>query len=121
MRLAGKVCIVTGAGSGIGRASALLFASEGATVVAADIDGAAKDVTHTVDVADEQQTQALATAVVEEHGRIDVLFNNAGIAGVGDLGETSIELWERVLRVNARGVFLMSRAVAPAMIAQRGG
>jgi NAD(P)-dependent dehydrogenase (short-subunit alcohol dehydrogenase family) len=121
MRLVGKVCIVTGAGSGIGRASALLFASEGATVVAADIDGAAKDVTHTVDVADEQQTQALATAVLEEHGRIDVLFNNAGIAGVGDLGETSIELWERVLRVNVRGVFLMSRAIAPAMIAQRSG
>jgi NAD(P)-dependent dehydrogenase (short-subunit alcohol dehydrogenase family) len=121
MRLDGKVCIVTGAGSGIGRASALLFASEGATVVAADIDGDADGVTHTVDVADEQQTAALAAAVVEEHGRIDVLFNNAGIAGVGDLGETSIELWERVLRVNVRGVFLMSRAVAPAMIAQRSG
>src|SRR3954447_2400153 len=121
MRLEGKVCIVTGAGSGIGRASAALFAAEGARVVAADIDGSADGVTHTVDVADEEQTQALAVSVLADHGRIDVLFNNAGIAGVGDLAETSLELWERVMRVNARGVFLMSRAVAPAMIAQRSG
>src|SRR5262245_12058405 len=121
MRLEGKVCIVTGAGSGIGRASALLFAAEGARVVAADIDGSAEGVTHTVDVADEVRTQELAAAVLAEHGRIDVLFNNAGIAGVGDLAETSLELWEQVMRVNARGVFLMSRAVAPTMIAQRGG
>ena len=121
MRLAGKVCIVTGAGSGIGRASAELFAAEGATVVAADIDGDAEGVTHRVDVADEEQTAALAAAVVEEFGRIDVLFNNAGIAGVGDVEETTLELWEHVMRVNVRGVFLMSRAVVPTMIAQRSG
>ena len=116
-RLAGKVCIVTGAASGIGHASALLFAEEGATVAAADLDGAA----HRVDVGDEAETQALAAAVVAEYGRIDVLFNNAGIAGVGDVEETTIDLWERVLRVNARGVFLMSRAVVPTMVAQRSG
>jgi NAD(P)-dependent dehydrogenase (short-subunit alcohol dehydrogenase family) len=121
MRLEGKVCIVTGAASGIGRASALLFAREGAIVVAADIDAAGEGVTHQVDVADAPQTEALAAAVVSEHGRIDVLFNNAGIAGVGDLSETSIELWERVMRVNVRGVFLMSRAVAPTMMAQGSG
>jgi NAD(P)-dependent dehydrogenase (short-subunit alcohol dehydrogenase family) len=121
VRLAGKVCIVTGAGSGIGRASAELFAAEGATVVAADIDGDAEGVTHRVDVADEEQTAALAAAVVEEFGRIDVLFNNAGIAGVGDVEETTLELWEHVMRVNVRGVFLMSRAVVPTMIAQRSG
>src|SRR5438309_8945782 len=114
MRLDNKVCIVTGAASGIGKASADLFESEGGIVVRCDlVDG--------LDVADEQQTEALAASVLEEHGRIDVLFNNAGIAGVGDLGETSLELWERVMRVNVRGVFLMSRAVAPAMIAQRSG
>jgi len=120
-RLAGKVCIVTGAGSGIGRAAGLLFQSEGAIVAAADIDRSADGVTHRVDVGDEAETQALAKAVVEEHGRIDVLLNNAGIAGVGDVEETSLELWENVMRVNARGVFLMTRAVVPTMIAQGSG
>lgn len=121
MRLVDKVCIVTGAGSGIGRASAELFAAEGANVVAADIEGDAAGVTHQVDVADEEQTQALAASVVEEFGQIDVLFNNAGIAGVGDVEETTLEQWENVMRVNVRGVFLMSRAVVPTMIAQRSG
>jgi NAD(P)-dependent dehydrogenase (short-subunit alcohol dehydrogenase family) len=117
MRLTGKVCIITGAGSGIGRASEELFAAEGATVVAADLEGTP----YRVDVADEDATRALAATVVEEHGRIDVLFNNAGIPGVGDVEETTLELWERVMRVNARGVFLMSRAVAPTMVAQGSG
>jgi len=117
VRLEGKVCIVTGAASGIGRASAQLFAEEGATVVAADLAGTP----YRVDVADEEETRALADAALAEHGRIDVLFNNAGIAGVGDVEETTLELWERVMRVNARGVFLMSKAVVPAMIAQRSG
>jgi NAD(P)-dependent dehydrogenase (short-subunit alcohol dehydrogenase family) len=117
VRLSGKVCIVTGAGSGIGRASAELFAAEGATVVAADLEGTP----YRVDVAEEEETRSLAADVVEEHGRIDVLFNNAGIAGVGDIEETTLELWERVMRVNVRGVFLMSRAVVPTMLAQRGG
>jgi NAD(P)-dependent dehydrogenase (short-subunit alcohol dehydrogenase family) len=120
-RLRGKVCIVTGAGSGIGLATARLFADEGAIVVSADIDPTAEGVTHRVDVADEGETQALVAAVVEEHGRIDVLFNNAGISGVGDVEETTLELWERVMRVNGRGVFLMSRAVVPTMKAQRSG
>jgi NAD(P)-dependent dehydrogenase (short-subunit alcohol dehydrogenase family) len=131
MRLANKICIVTGAGSGIGRASALLFAAEGARVVAADLDEAAAAATvaemsteglaRRVDVADEDETAALAAETVERFGRIDVLFNNAGIAGVGDLEETSVDLWERVMSVNARGVFLMSRAVAPHMISQTSG
>lgn len=114
MRLEGKICIVTGAASGIGKATADLFAAEGATVVGADlVDG--------FDVAEETHTRELADRVVAEHGRIDVLFNNAGIAGVGDVEETTLELWENVMRVNARGVFLMSRAVVPAMVAQRSG
>ncbi len=121
MNLEGKVFIITGAGSGIGRATALLFAEEGATVVAADIDADGEGVTHHVDVTDEDGTLGLAGAVVEHHGKIDVLFNNAGIAGIGDVEETTLELWERVLRVNARGVFLMSRAVVPIMKAQRSG
>jgi NAD(P)-dependent dehydrogenase (short-subunit alcohol dehydrogenase family) len=133
-RLMDKVCLITGAGSGIGQASARLFAAEGARVVIADIDGAAATETagaitqsggealaEQVDVADEPQTVALAARVVRQFGRIDVLFNNAGIAGVGDVMETEPDLFDRVMRVNVRGVYLVSRAVVPHMIAQRSG
>lgn len=130
-RLNDRICIVTGAGSGIGRATALLFAAEGATVVAADLNETAASETAeaigpaavalTVDVADEAGTEALAAETVERFGRIDVLFNNAGVSGVGNLEETTLDLWEHVMRVNVRGVFLMSRAVAPTMIAQGSG
>ncbi len=129
-RLADKVCLITGGGSGIGRASALLFAAEGAQVAVADIDRAAAAETvrliaeaggtaadFGVDVTDPDDTEALARDVVERFGRIDVLFNNAGIAGIGVLHETSVELWDRVFAVNVRGVFLVARAVLPAMIA----
>ena len=119
--LTGRVAVVTGAGSGIGRATAELFAAEGATVVAADVDSSAEGVTHVIDVSDPEQADALAAAVVAEHGRVDVLFNNAGVGGVGDIEETTVELWDRVMRINARGVFLMCKAVIPTMIARRGG
>ncbi len=150
-RLAGKVALITGAGSGIGRATARLFAAEGASVAAADIDPAAAEQTvaliaadagagaaipepsgaardrapsarpFAADVTSLAETEALAAAVVDAWGRIDVLVNNAGIAGVGTVEETSLELWERVMAVNARGVFLVARAVLPAMVAARGG
>jgi NAD(P)-dependent dehydrogenase (short-subunit alcohol dehydrogenase family) len=131
MRLKDKVCIITGAGSGIGAAIAVLFAREGARVVGADVDADAAAATaqaiglaataEQVDVTDETQTRGLADDTVERFGRIDVLVNNAGIAGVGTVEETSVELWERVMRVNATGVFLMSRAVVPHMIARGAG
>ena len=134
MRLADKVCLITGAGSGIGRASAVMFAAEGATVAIADIDsdGAAgtkasidaaggTSRTYVVDVSDPPSVEAMVAAVVEDFGRIDVLFNNAGIAGIGLAHETSVELWDRVFAVNARGVFLVARAVLPHMIAARRG
>jgi len=133
-RLKGKVCLITGAGSGIGQASARLFAKEGALVVVADIDLRAARATvagirktdgeaaaEQVDVTDEAQTVALAQRVVKRFKRIDVLFNNAGISGVGDVLETSPELFDRVMSVNVRGVYLMSRAVVPHMIRQRSG
>lgn len=133
-RLAGKVCLITGAGSGIGQASARLFASEGARVVVADVDlDAAKKtveqiertggeaVAERVDVTEERETFELADRVLARFGRIDVLFNNAGIAGVGDVVETTPEVFDRVMRVNVRGVYLMSRAVVPHMVAAKSG
>jgi NAD(P)-dependent dehydrogenase (short-subunit alcohol dehydrogenase family) len=134
MRLADKVCLITGAGSGIGRASATRFAAEGATVAVADIDMAAAHETvalmaaanpqagslgaraFEVDVTSLESTEQLAADVVAAFGGIDVLFNNAGIAGIGVLHETSVELWDRVFAVNVRGVFLVARAVLPHMI-----
>ena len=130
-RLEGKICLITGAGSGIGQASARLFAREGARVVVADIDlDAARRtvgeierdaIAEQVDVTDAAQTLEVAAAVANRFGRIDVLFNNAGIAGVGDVVETEPELFDSVMRVNVRGVYLMSRAVVPHMIKQRSG
>src|SRR5467141_3415503 len=133
-RLDGKVCVITGAGSGIGQASARLFAREGARVVVSDIDLDAAQATvdeivaaggeaiaEQVDVTDQAQTVAMAGRVVERFSRIDVLFNNAGIAGVGDVLETEPDLFDRVMKVNVRGVYLMSRAVVPQMIEQRSG
>src|SRR5947208_3606544 len=133
-RLDGKVCIITGAGSGIGQATALLFAREGARVVVADIDESGAEetvrqvvaaggdaVARLVDVADPPQAQRLADETAADLGRIDVLFNTAGISGVGTLHETTVELWERVLRVNVTGVFLVSKHVVPHMIEQGAG
>jgi NAD(P)-dependent dehydrogenase (short-subunit alcohol dehydrogenase family) len=128
-RLAGKVCLITGAGSGIGQASARLFGQEGASVIVVDVDEAAAEATAAgireaggqalaarADVTDAAQTVALADEMVQRLGRIDVLFNNAGISGVGDVLETEPALFERVMRVNVEGVYLMSRAVVPHMI-----
>jgi NAD(P)-dependent dehydrogenase (short-subunit alcohol dehydrogenase family) len=130
-RLDAKVCLITGAGSGIGQASARLFAQEGARVVVADIDlDAAREtvagigdaaVAEHVDVTSPRDTVDLAERVVKQFGRIDVLFNNAGIAGVGDVLETEPELFDRVMTVNVRGVYLMTRAVVPHMMERRTG
>src|SRR5437870_10592096 len=133
-RLADKGCLITGAGSGIGQASARLFAREGAQVVVADVNleaaratveevamAGGESVAEEVDVTDQAQTVLLAERVARRFGRIDVLFNNAGISGVGDVVETEPDMFDRVMRVNVRGVYLMSRAVVPYMIKQRSG
>ncbi len=135
-RLDGKHALITGAGSGIGEAIARLFAQQGAQVIVADLVAeAAQRVTSTIseqggaastlvlDVADEPQVRAAFGTVVDQYGRLDILVNNAGISHVGSILETSLEEWERVMRVNAGGVFLCAREAVRLMLAQepRGG
>lgn len=130
-RLDGKVALVTGAGSGIGEAIARLFASQGAVVLVADVrsDAAASvsaairetgSVAHAMqlDVADEAQVTARFQEVRTTHGRFDILVNNAGVSHVGNLLETTVEEWDRVMRVNALGVFLCAREAVRQMLAQ---
>jgi NAD(P)-dependent dehydrogenase (short-subunit alcohol dehydrogenase family) len=132
-RLAGKVAIVTGGGSGIGEASCRRFAAEGAAVVVADrdADGArrvaaaiddagGRALAVEVDVTSEAGVAAMAAAA-GEFGSVDVLYANAGIAGSGRAGDLSVEAWQRVIDVNLTGVWLSCRAVLPQMIANGGG
>lgn len=121
MRLEGRVAIVTGGCRGIGRASAERFAEEGATVVAADLSEAEPFATPGVafrelDVTDEAQWQTVVEDVLAEHGRIDVLMNNAGTVGSYEpLDTITLEDWHRVIALNQTGPFLGMRAVVPAM------
>jgi NAD(P)-dependent dehydrogenase (short-subunit alcohol dehydrogenase family) len=130
-RLAGRVAVITGAGSGIGLATARRFAAEGARVVCADIskeaaEAAADEVRGTavaVDVADEDSVKAMVDAVVAEFGRIDIAFNNAGISPPDDdsILITGLDAWERVIRVNTTSVFFCCKYVIPHMQRQGKG
>ena len=123
-RLDGKVCVITGAASGIGAEAARLFAAEGARVVGVDIDpGSAGELALQADVADEDQVRGMYERVREELGRIDVLFNNAGINPTDDASvlETSLEAWQRVQDVNLRGVFLCCKHGIPHLLDGGGG
>jgi 3-oxoacyl-[acyl-carrier protein] reductase len=128
-RLEGKIAIVTGAARGIGRGIALAFAEEGASVVVADRDGSgaeevaaeARGLAVRVDVTSEQEVRRMAEQALTAYGRIDVLVNNAGIATSAAVVDMSLAQWEETLRVDLTGVFLCSRAVLPAMIAQVSG
>jgi NAD(P)-dependent dehydrogenase (short-subunit alcohol dehydrogenase family) len=134
MRLSGRTALITGAASGIGQATAVLFAKEGARVAAVDVDvpggeetvrtildagGDARFVEADVSVADDARRAAETAA--SWMGRVDILFNNAGISHVGVLHEVPEEEWDRVVAVNLRGVYLMAKYVLPSMIAQAGG
>ena len=117
MRLSGKIAIVTGAGSGIGKATVELFRSEGATVVGADLKGADVD----CDAGDEAQVAALIERVVAEHGGLDIFFANAGIAGgLASIFEQSSDDWAEILRINLIGPAVAIKHAAP-HIGRRGG
>jgi NAD(P)-dependent dehydrogenase (short-subunit alcohol dehydrogenase family) len=134
MRLKGKVCIVTGGGSGIGRATCLLFGREGARVVVADkraesaeavaAEGAADGATMMatmMDVSRDDDAQRVVHQAVEAFGRLDVLVNNAGYGFAGTVVDTDEEAWENLMAVNVRGVFLCSKHAIPAMAKNGGG
>jgi NAD(P)-dependent dehydrogenase (short-subunit alcohol dehydrogenase family) len=123
-RLAGKVCVITGAASGIGAESARLFSEEGATVVGVDLsDGAAGDTTIQADVSDPAEVEAMYARAREEYGRIDVLFNNAGISPNDDASvlDTSLEAWQRVQDVNLKSIFLCCKYGIPHLLEGGGG
>jgi NAD(P)-dependent dehydrogenase (short-subunit alcohol dehydrogenase family) len=123
-RLDGKVCVITGTASGIGAESARLFQSEGATVVGVDLrDGAVGDLTIKADVTDPGQVEDMYARAREELGRVDVLFNNAGIAPDDDQSilDTSVETWDRVQAVNLKGVFLCCKYGIPHLLDAGGG
>jgi NAD(P)-dependent dehydrogenase (short-subunit alcohol dehydrogenase family) len=132
--LTGKVAVVTGGGSGIGRAIASTFAGRGAHLVVVDLDlGAAGETVDSIaaaggkavaapcDVADGVQVKATFDRIVDENRRVDILVNNAGVAHVGTIEQTPEEDFDRLYRVNVKGVYLCSRAAVPVMVRQGGG
>ena len=123
-RLEGKVCVVTGASSGIGAETARLFMEEGATVAGVDLreDGVGT-LSLAVDVADERGVADLYARVRSEFGHIDVLFNNAGISPTDDASvlDTSLEAWQRVQDVNLKSVFLCCKHGIPHLLEAGGG
>jgi NAD(P)-dependent dehydrogenase (short-subunit alcohol dehydrogenase family) len=131
-RLDGKVCVITGAGGGMGRDATILFTEEGAKVCAADVNGEAANETaalaggetlaHQVDVADEASVAAMMRATADRFGGIDVLYNNAGISPGDDASvlDTAVEAWDRVQAVNTKGVFLCCKHGIP-FLRERGG
>jgi NAD(P)-dependent dehydrogenase (short-subunit alcohol dehydrogenase family) len=133
-RLEGKVCVITGAGGGMGRDAAILFTEEGARVCVADVAlDAAEETTaqcadgtafaQQLDVADEASVEETMRATKERFGGIDVLYNNAGISPGDDASvlETSLEAWDRVQAVNTKGVFLCCKHGIPHLLERGGG
>jgi NAD(P)-dependent dehydrogenase (short-subunit alcohol dehydrogenase family) len=131
-RLDGKVCVITGAGGGMGREAALLFSEEGAQVCVADVDGDAAEKTASeareafsvvVDVADEASVRAMYDETASRYGGVDVLYNNAGISPAEDASilETDVDAWQRVQDVNTKGVYLCCKHGIPHLLERGGG
>lgn len=132
MRLQDRVAIVTGAASGIGRATAILFAGEGAKLVLNDLDapgleavalriGKAGARAVTGSVADEGVARRLAQEAISAFGRIDILVNNAGIHFVKDITEMTVDEWDRLMNINLKSMFLCCKHVIPHMVKQHRG
>jgi NAD(P)-dependent dehydrogenase (short-subunit alcohol dehydrogenase family) len=124
VRLENKVCVITGAAGGIGTATAALFQREGANVVGADLAANAPgDLSVLVDITQEDQVADMYARAREAFGRIDVLFNNAGISPTDDGSalDTTVEAWQRVQDVNLRGVFLCCKHGIPHLLESGGG
>ena len=131
MRLKNKIALITGAGSGMGKAMAELFAAEGARVICADISGQQNEVAAAIgapaigihaDVADESNVRSMIATAEQKFGRLDVLVNNAGFGGqMAPLHEQSAESWDRVHSVNVRGVFLCMKYGITSMLKTGGG
>ena len=123
-RLDGKVCVITGAASGIGAETARLFAEEGARVVGIDLtEGAEGELALQADVADEAQVREMYAETADQMGRIVMLFNNAGISPDDDVSvlDTSLEAWQRVQDVNLKSVFLCCKHGIPHLLDSGGG
>ncbi len=124
-RLDGKVCVITGAASGIGAVTAARFRDEGATVVGVDLHGDIEgvDLALAADVADDEAVRDMYARAREEYGRLDVLFNNAGISPNDDASvlDTSLDAWQRVQDVNTKSVFLCCKHGIPHLLDGGGG
>lgn len=134
MRLRDKICLITGAGSGIGQSTATLFAAEGAAVIVNDLDdGKGQDTVSRIeaaggtalyiraDVTKPDEVSAMTERALARFGRIDALFNNAGISGVGMLHEVEPDVWDRIMSINIKGVYLPSKYVVPHMMERKQG
>jgi NAD(P)-dependent dehydrogenase (short-subunit alcohol dehydrogenase family) len=136
VRLQDKVTVITGAGSGMGRVAARMFAAEGARLVLADVsaetaEDAAREVREAggkaigfaADVSREADAEAMVDAAVDAYGRLDVLYNNAGVMPAADhsVVDTDVDTWDKVMAVNVRGVFLGCKHAIPHMIESGGG